>query len=178
MRPFVILDRDGVINEDSPDYIKRPAEWLPIPGALEGIALLTLHDVDIFIATNQAGVARGKLTLESLHAIHEKLRVAVETSGGIIRDIHFCPHHPNENCRCRKPAPGLLMDICDRYQLDPKAGYYVGDSLKDLRAAEAAGCQAVLVLTGNGEETHRLRPRQRLVFDDLLKFARFLTEKL
>ena len=174
MPPFVILDRDGVINEDSPDYIKSPAEWQPIPGALEGIALLTLHNIDLFVATNQAGVARGRLSLDSLHSIHEKLRVTVESAGGVIRDIHFCPHHPDERCRCRKPEPGLLLDLAAKYQLSLAQGYYVGDSLKDLEAADAAGCRGVLVLTGNGRETLRQRPGQELVFDDLLAFAQHL----
>lgn len=176
MPPFVILDRDGVINEDSPDYIKSPAEWIPIPGSLEGIALLTQHQIDLYIATNQAGVARGKLTIEALQAIHEELQRTVASAGGAIRDIRFCPHHPDAQCHCRKPAPGLLLDLVAKYRLEPTNGYYVGDSLKDLIAAEAAGCNGVLVLTGNGRETLKSRPNHALVFEDLLAFARYLVQ--
>lgn len=171
MAPFVILDRDGVINHDSPDYIKSPEEWIPIPGSLEAIALLTEHGFDVFVATNQAGIARGILTLEALNDIHHKMQTEVEARGGRIRDIKFCPHHPNENCRCRKPKPGLLEQLARDHGLELTGNPYVGDSLKDLRAAEAAGCQPVLVLTGNGEETHHLRPHHEPTFDDLLRFA-------
>jgi D-glycero-D-manno-heptose 1,7-bisphosphate phosphatase len=175
MKPFVILDRDGVINKDSADYIKSPDEWHPIPGSLEAIAMLTNHGYDIYIATNQAGIARGKLTLEALLAIHEKMYNMVEAAGGRINDITFCPHHPDENCECRKPKPGLIDTLVERYHLDIASGHYVGDSLKDLRAAEAAGCGGVLVLTGNGRETLQLRPDHEPVFADLMAFAKALT---
>lgn len=175
MTVFVILDRDGVINEDSPDYIKTPAEWLPVPGSMEAIALLTRHNIDVFVATNQAGIARGRLTAESLASIHRKMTEAVTAAGGKIRDIRFCPHHPSDSCECRKPRPGMLLSLAETYQLDLAAGYYVGDSLKDLRAAESAGCPGVLVLTGNGVETYRLRPDHEPTFDNLLAFARHIT---
>ena len=172
MSTFVILDRDGVINEDSPDYIKGPEEWHPVPGSLEAIASLTRLGIPVFIATNQAGIARGKLTPEDLEAIHDKLRLAVTAAGGEIREIRHCPHHPDDHCHCRKPAPGMLEDLATNHELVLSEGYYVGDSLKDLRAAETAGCQGVLVLTGNGLETRRLRPHHEPVFDDLLAFVR------
>lgn len=175
MARYVILDRDGVINHDSPDYIKNAGEWIPIPGSLEAIARLSKHGIDVFIATNQAGVARGKLSLVDLHEIHEKLLAAVNRIGGTIRDLRYCPHHPDDHCDCRKPKPGLIIQLADAHALDLSEGYYVGDSLKDLRAAEAAGCQGVLVLTGNGKDTLNLRPNHPLVFDDLSEFARFLT---
>ena len=175
MASFVILDRDGVINEDSMDYIKSADEWVPIPGSLEAIALLTSKHIDIYIATNQAGIARGKLTLDALDGIHKKLVHEVEAAGGRIIDIKFCPHHPDENCWCRKPNPGLLEDLATSHQLNLSEGCYVGDSLKDLRAAESAGCAGVLVLTGNGVETHHLRPHHEPTFSDLLAFAQAIT---
>ncbi|HKI75221.1 MAG TPA: HAD-IIIA family hydrolase, partial [Pseudomonadales bacterium] len=108
---LVILDRDGVINFDSPDYIKSPEEWTPIPGSIEAIARLNQHGYRIFVATNQAGIARGKLTLSDLHAIHQKLLDAVTAAGGAIAGIEYCPHHPDDHCDCRKPAPGMLLAI-------------------------------------------------------------------
>ena len=177
MNSFVILDRDGVINRDSMDYIKSADEWVPIAGSLEAIALLTVNKIDVYIATNQAGIARGKLTLDALDRIHKKLINEVELAGGKIVDIKFCPHHPKEGCGCRKPKPGLLEALARTHQLDLKKGCYVGDSLKDLRAAEAAGCAGILVLTGNGIETRQLRPAHKHVFQDLLAFARDMTSQ-
>jgi len=171
----VILDRDGVINQDSADYIKSADEWVALPGSLEAIALLTSNNIEVYIATNQAGVARGKLTLDALDRIHKKLLREVEISGGRIVDIKYCPHHPDEKCWCRKPNPGLLEDIAAIHKLSLKEGYYVGDSLKDLKAAESAGCQGILVLTGNGIETQKLSPRHIPIFSDLLAFAKDIT---
>ena len=175
MLSFVILDRDGVINQDSVDYIKSADEWVALPGSMEAIALLTSNNIEVYIATNQAGVARGKLTLDALDKIHKKLLHEVEKRGGRIVDIKYCPHHPNEQCWCRKPNPGLLEEIAATYELRLKEGCYVGDSLKDLEAAEAAGCSGILVLTGNGIETQKLRPLHLAVFSDLLAFAKDLT---
>jgi D-glycero-D-manno-heptose 1,7-bisphosphate phosphatase len=175
MTSFVILDRDGVINEDSRDYIKSAAEWEPIPGSLEAIALLTSNKIEIYIATNQAGVARGKLTIDALNGIHKKLLHEVGKTGGRIVDIKYCPHHPDQKCWCRKPNPGLLQDIAASHELSLKEGCYVGDSLKDLKAAESAGCPAILVLTGNGVETQKLSPPHVPVFSDLLAFAKDIT---
>jgi D-glycero-D-manno-heptose 1,7-bisphosphate phosphatase len=172
---FVILDRDGVINKDSVDYIKSADEWEALPGSLEAIALLTSNNIEVYIATNQAGVARGKLTLDALDRIHKKLLREVEISGGRISDIKYCPHHPDEKCWCRKPNPGLLEDIAAIHELSLKEGCYVGDSLKDLKAAESAGCLGVLVLTGNGMETQKLSPLHFPVFIDLLAFAKHVT---
>ena len=175
MTSFVILDRDGVINKDSVDYIKSADEWVALPGSLEAIALLTSNNIEVYIATNQAGVARGKLTLDALDKIHKKLLREVEISGGRIVDIKYCPHHPDEKCWCRKPNPGLLEDIAATHELNLKEGCYVGDSLKDLKAAESAGCPGVLVLTGNGIETQKLSPLHLPIFSDLLEFAKAVT---
>jgi D-glycero-D-manno-heptose 1,7-bisphosphate phosphatase len=175
MVSFVILDRDGVINEDSSNYIKSAGEWKPIPGSLEAIALLTSKNIEVYIATNQAGVGRGKFTLHALNEIHKKLVREVEKAGGKIVDIKYCPHHPDEKCWCRKPNPGLLEDIAAAHKLSLMQGCYVGDSLKDLKAAESAGCPGILVLTGNGRATQKLSPRHVPIFSDLLAFAKDIT---
>ena len=172
MKKFVILDRDGVINEDAPDHIKSPEEWVPVPGSLEAIALLSARGFDIYVATNQSGIARGFLSLDDLSAIHEKLIAAVQKAGGAIRDIRFCPHHPDDDCICRKPRPGLLLDLARDHGLDLKQGDFVGDSPRDLEAAKAAPCRGVLVLTGNGRETRRNWPHHEPVHADLLAYAR------
>lgn len=169
---IVILDRDGVINQDSTHYIKHPDEWHPIPGSLEAIALLHQNGYRIYIATNQAGIARGEFTESQLKAIHEKMSSRVIQAGGELSGIVYCPHHPDDNCKCRKPAPGMLHQIAEESGVDITGVPYVGDSLKDIRAAEAAGCKPVLVLTGSGLETRKLRPRLEHVFDDLLAFAK------
>lgn len=168
---LVILDRDGVINFDSPDYIKSPDEWVPIPGSIEAIARLHRHGVRVYVATNQAGIARGRLTEADLEAIHRKMRAAVVAAGGQIDGIQHCPHHPDAHCDCRKPAPGMLFAIEADAGMSIKGQPYVGDSLKDIRAAEAAGCEPILVLTGNGSETARTKHPVAGVFDDLAAFA-------
>lgn len=172
---IVILDRDGVINEDSCDYIKHPDEWIPIDGSLEAIALLHKNGYQIYIASNQAGIARGKLTKSLLLAIHEKLHEQVSRAGGKVSGIHYCPHHPDDHCPCRKPSPGMLNAIAREVgvnfsNIDIDVAF-VGDSLKDIQAAEAAGCRPVLVLTGNGRATLAQRPQLGQVFNDLLEFA-------
>ena len=174
MTPFVILDRDGVINEDSPEYIKSPAEWIPVDGSLEAIAALTRAGVEVYIATNQAGVARGKLTLTSLESIHKKMLDQVRAAGGDIIEIACCLHHPDDACECRKPRPGMLLELAQRHNLMLAGGYFVGDSEKDLGAARAAGCQGVLVLTGNGQATFEANPGHQPVFSDLAAFTRHL----
>ena len=169
---LVILDRDGVINFDSPDYIKHADEWRPIPGSLEAIALLTRAGFEVYVATNQAGIARGKLTEGALSGIHEKMLAAVAAHGGRIAGIEYCPHHPDEHCDCRKPAPGMLLAVSAASGIALTGQPYVGDSLKDLRAAEAAGCEPILVLTGNGQETVKLHHPVAAIYDDLMAFAR------
>ena len=171
MAPFVILDRDGVINADSPDYIKSASEWLPLPGSVEAIARLTAAGYQVFVATNQAGIARGKLSLSALESIHQRMLNEVSAAGGSIVDIQYCPHHPDDQCQCRKPQPGMLLTLAARHDLDLREGYFVGDSAKDLEAAAAADCQGVLVLTGNGKETLRSFPDHQATFTDLAEFV-------
>ncbi len=150
---LIILDRDGVINEDSDDYIKSPEEFIPLPGSLEAIARLNHAGFRVLVATNQSGIARGLFDLDTLHRIHEKLRRQLAALGGEIEAILFCPHGPDDNCTCRKPKPGLLRDIADRLQVSLEEVPAVGDSLRDLQAAQAVGARPLLVRTGKGERT-------------------------
>ncbi len=151
---FVVLDRDGVINVDSPDYIRTPAEWIPIPGSLEAIARLTRERFGIVVITNQSAIGRGLMTESSLEAIHHHMCVAVEEAGGQITAIYHCPHTPEAGCDCRKPKPGLFRRFASDFGVVLDGIPAVGDSLRDLEAAKAAGARPVLVLTGNGHVTH------------------------
>ncbi|AZV93316.1 D-glycero-beta-D-manno-heptose 1,7-bisphosphate 7-phosphatase [Kerstersia gyiorum] len=150
---LIILDRDGVINQDSKAFVKSPDEWLPLPGSLEAMARLSQSGWRIAIATNQSGLARGLFDMETLNAMHAKMRRALAALGGSVDAIFVCPHGPEDGCRCRKPAPGLLQDIGRRFDI-PLAGVpVVGDSLRDLQAAAAVGAQPWLARTGNGAAT-------------------------
>ena len=150
---FVILDRDGVINVDSPDYIRTPGQWQPIPGSIEAIAALSRAGFEIIVATNQSGLGRGLFGLGELEAMHRKLCAAVEERGGRIGSIFYCPHRPDDGCACRKPATGLL-DAAERQYGGSHAGSVrVGDTMRDIELARAKDCAPVLVLTGNGIKT-------------------------
>lgn len=150
---LVILDRDGVINYDSEDYIKSPAEWLPIPGSLAAIAQLNAAGHYVVVATNQSGIARGYYSLKTLTAIHHEMHNQLKAINGYVDGIYFCPHHPDENCGCRKPKPGLLLQIKRDFPDAFSNAIFIGDSLKDIQAAKAARCASALVKTGNGEAT-------------------------
>lgn len=152
---LLILDRDGVINEDSVDYIRSPGDWQPIPGSIEAIAAVSRAGFQIAVATNQSALGRGYLSLEDLEAIHAMLCQAVEEEGGRIAGIFYCPHLPNAGCNCRKPATGLLEAIARELGEPLQGAWFIGDSLRDLQAGEAAGCQPVLVKTGSGMGTLR-----------------------
>jgi D-glycero-D-manno-heptose 1,7-bisphosphate phosphatase len=152
---LIILDRDGVINYDSEQFIKSPDEWRPIPGSLEAIARLTQSGYRIVIATNQSGLGRALFDMGDLNAIHEKMLKAITAVGGHISAIFYCPHSADSNCRCRKPKPGMFHDIAERFNTDLTGVPAIGDSLRDLKAATAAGCQPILVLTGKGEGTRK-----------------------
>lgn len=173
---YIILDRDGVINYDSDQYIKSPDEWLPIPRSLEAIALLNRAGFRVLVATNQSGVARGYYDLETLDQIHEKMMRELAAVGGYVEEIFFCPHHPDENCHCRKPKPGLLQQIQAKYPLVLAETYFIGDSLADLGAAEAAGCKSLLVKTGNGIKTLEKHPHYSKIpaFADLHEAALYV----
>lgn len=151
--PLVILDRDGVINEDSDDYIKSVDEWQPITGSIEAIARLSQAGYQVAIATNQSGIARRLFTVETLDAMHQKMRSLVTDAGGEIAHIAYCPHGPDDQCDCRKPLPGLIHQIEVALSISVHRCWLVGDSLRDLQAGVAAGCNPALVLTGKGEKT-------------------------
>ncbi|HTM63121.1 MAG TPA: D-glycero-beta-D-manno-heptose 1,7-bisphosphate 7-phosphatase [Gammaproteobacteria bacterium] len=155
---YIILDRDGVINFDSSEYIKSPDEWTAIPNSLEAIAALNRAGYKVLIATNQSGIARGYYDLETLDEIHEKLKRELFAVGGVIEEIFFCPHHPDDGCGCRKPKPGMLHAIQEKYDIILSETYFIGDSLADAGAARAAGCQLILVMTGNGQRTIKRDP--------------------
>jgi D-glycero-D-manno-heptose 1,7-bisphosphate phosphatase len=148
-----LLDRDGVINVDREDYIKSPQEWTPITGSLEAIAQLYQHGYKLIVITNQSGVARGLFSEQTLHAIHTKMRQAVMAHGGQIDAIYFCPHQGSDQCECRKPKIGLLTQFAQDYAVDLTGVYFIGDSLRDIQAAQQAGAQPILVKTGNGLKT-------------------------
>jgi len=150
---LVILDRDGVINADSREFIKSPAEWRPLPGSLEGIARLTRAGFAVVVATNQSGVGRGLLDEPTLAAIHGKMEAAVSAAGGRIDAIYYCPHRPEDGCDCRKPRPGLLREIAARYGTTLDDVPVIGDSRRDIEAALAVRARPILVLTGSGRAT-------------------------
>ena len=150
---LIILDRDGVINEDSDAFIKAPDEWVPIPGSLEAIARLNRADYRVLIATNQSGIARGLLNLDMLNRIHEKLHRALAELGGNVEAIFYCPHGPEDGCDCRNPLSGLFHEIEQRLNVSLRGVPAIGDSLRDLQAAAAVGAMPILILTGKGSKT-------------------------
>lgn len=169
---LLILDRDGVINEDSDAYIKSVAEWLPLPGAIEAIAQLSRAGWTVAVATNQSGIARGYYDLATLDAMHERLRALVAEQGGEVGLIVYCPHGPDDACTCRKPRPGMLQTIGQHYGQALANVWFVGDSLTDLQTALAVGAQPVLVKTGKGLRTlAKDLPTSTLIFDDLAAVA-------
>lgn len=150
---LIILDRDGVINHDREDYVKSADECIPIEGSINAIVRLSKAGFTVVIATNQAGLAKGKFELEDLEAMHEKITGLVEENGGELGGIFYCPHHPDDNCKCRKPKPGLLDAIEAEFNTSVEGCYFVGDSLRDLQAALQKACKPLLVRTGNGVRT-------------------------
>ncbi|MFL6719470.1 MAG: D-glycero-beta-D-manno-heptose 1,7-bisphosphate 7-phosphatase [Burkholderiaceae bacterium] len=150
---LIILDRDGVINQDSDEFIKSPAEWIPIPGSLEAIARLNQAGYRVVVATNQSGVARGLFDVATLNAIHQKLHAEAQQVGADVDAIFYCPHAADDNCDCRKPKPGMLYTIATRFNTSLKGVPNVGDSLRDLQAGYGVGCVPYLVMTGKGSRT-------------------------
>lgn len=173
---LAILDRDGVINFDSDLYIKSPAEWRPIPGSIEAIARLNQGGYRVAVATNQSGIGRGLFDMATLNAINDKMMEMVFRHGGRIDALFFCPHKPDEACGCRKPRTGMLEEIGARFHADLAAVPCVGDSLKDLQAADAVGAQPILVLTGKGRVARDEGglPKRTLVFEDLAEASRHI----
>ena len=175
---IVILDRDGVINQDNVNYIKSPNEWIPIPQSLEAITLLNQHGLYVVIATNQSGIGRGLFDFESLNLIHSKMVKMLGQLGGHIDAIFYCPHIDEDNCGCRKPNIGMLEEISKRFSVPLKKIPAIGDSLRDLEAYKKIGAQPILVRTGNGEETllKKKYPKNTWVFNDLFEAAEKIIE--
>ena len=171
---LVILDRDGVINRDSAAFVKTPDEWRPLPGSIAAIAALSQAGFTVAVASNQSGLARGLLDRKALRAMHRKLRRLVATQGGRVDRIVVCPHGPDDGCACRKPKPGLLERLGRHYGRSLSGVPVIGDSLRDLEAAAAAGASPILVRTGNGVKTEAALPealRNIPVYDDLAAAA-------
>lgn len=147
-KSLIVLDRDGVINQDSPDYIKSLSEWHPIPGSLEAIAKLCQAGWIVTIATNQSALSRGITTLADVASIHQQLQTKLAALGGKIDAIALCPHLPKHNCACRKPKPGLLVELAQAFHYHPNDLIVVGDSLRDIEAAEAIGAKSYRVKSG------------------------------
>ncbi|MBK9160936.1 MAG: D-glycero-beta-D-manno-heptose 1,7-bisphosphate 7-phosphatase [Nitrosomonadales bacterium] len=166
---LIILDRDGVINHDSDQFIKNPEEWKPIPGSLEAIARLNQAGYRVVVATNQSGIGRGLFDMTMLNAIHDKMHKACALAGARIDAVFFCPHTADNHCHCRKPKAGMLEEIAARYNADLSGVPAVGDSLRDLQSAVAVGASPCLVLTGKGMKTQAAGglPEGTQVFPDL-----------
>jgi D-glycero-D-manno-heptose 1,7-bisphosphate phosphatase len=176
---LVILDRDGTINSDSDEFVKSPEEWLPLPGALQAIARLNHAGWHVVIASNQSGLGRGLFDVASLNAMHAKMLKLLAAAGGRIDAIFYCPHTAEEDCHCRKPKPGLFEQIGLRFGVPLRGVPVVGDSLRDLLAGAAAGCDPHLVLTGKSEKYRGMAPPDGLppgtcVHQDLSAFADFI----
>jgi D-glycero-D-manno-heptose 1,7-bisphosphate phosphatase len=180
MTKLVLLDRDGVINEDSEAHIKSPAEWRALPGSPEAIARLNRAGYQVWVVTNQSGIGRGYFTEDDLAAIHEKMHKVIREAGGEITGIRVCPHAPDAGCGCRKPRTGLLLQIEEVLGRSLQAVPLVGDSLRDLQCARDRGCEPVLVRTGKGEKTRRELPHELAhvpVHDDLAGFVDALLDQ-
>jgi D-glycero-D-manno-heptose 1,7-bisphosphate phosphatase len=175
---LVILDRDGVINEDSDDYIRSVADWRPLPGSLEAIAALHRAGFTIAIASNQSGVGRGLIAEDELERIHCHMVRAIEKAGGAVAGVYYCPHRPEDGCECRKPKPGLLRRIGADFGVDLAGVWFIGDKRSDLEAARAAGAVPVLVRSGYGEATlAELDDRTIVVHPDLTSAVAALLEQ-
>ena len=178
----VFLDRDGVINEDSPDYIKSWVEFRFISGSLAALKLLKTNGFETIVITNQSAVNRGLIAEPMLRDMHDRMRQRVEKAGGCITDILYCPHRPDEGCACRKPKPGLIYQAQGRYTIDLKKSWMVGDSVKDMACARNAGCGGtILVRTGNGRSSERILLEKETppdhIADNLLDAVNWILEK-
>jgi D-glycero-D-manno-heptose 1,7-bisphosphate phosphatase len=176
---LVLLDRDGVINEDAPNYIRAPSDWRPLAGSLQAIARLSRAGRRVAVCSNQAGVGRGVLTMGDLEAVNDAMTNAVEQAGGKIDAVFCCTHAPDERCNCRKPAPGLLYQAMTVFGITAADTTFIGDSVRDAEAALAAGCAPILVRTGHGahSEAQVRALGVNLVFDDLAAAADWLLQR-
>ena len=176
---LIILDRDGVINEDSDDYIKSPDEWIPIAGSLEALGKLSQNGFKVIIITNQSGIGRKIFSIEMLNAIHKKMSINLAQYGGVIDRIFFCPCAPEENCNCRKPKSGLYNEVSDRLQISLENVFCVGDKITDIQAAQNARAKPILVKTGKENDDSGNIPKNIPIYDDLLSFVnKIITEKI
>jgi D-glycero-D-manno-heptose 1,7-bisphosphate phosphatase len=173
---LVILDRDGVINQDSANFIKSPNEWIALPGSLEAIALLNQSGFRVAIATNQSGISRGLFDMAMLNSINDKMHRALAQMGGRIDAMFYCPHAAEDNCNCRKPKTGMIEDISRRFSVELNEVYGIGDSLRDLQAYHETGCKPILVRSGKGEETlsQGNLPKGTIIFADLNEAAQHI----
>ncbi len=181
-RKTVFLDRDGVINYDSPDYIKSCTEFKFLPNSLEAIRLLTLSGFNVIIITNQSAIGRKMITTQGLNDIFTKMTAGVREKGGHITDIFYCPHLPEDNCECRKPKPQMILKAQKKHNIDMRTAIMVGDSAKDIECAKSAGCSfSILVKTGNGinaaVELAKKNIRPDYVAEDLFEAAKWIIEK-
>jgi D-glycero-D-manno-heptose 1,7-bisphosphate phosphatase len=178
LQKLIVLDRDGVINEDSDMYVKSAAEWRPLPGSAEAIATLNHAGYRAVVATNQSGIGRGLFDTATLNLMHAKMHRVVAQAGGRIDAVFFCPHKNDDHCACRKPRAGMFLEIARRFGRNLAGMPAVGDSLRDLQAAESVGCQPMLVKTGKGLQTLAAGnlPAGTLVFDDLAAVAAHLRD--
>ena len=181
-RAAVFLDRDGVVCENRPDYVKTWSEFSFLPGAVEAVASLTQARVSIYVVTNQSAVGRGLLSRRHLDGMHEKMLEILRGAGARVESILVCPHHPDDGCDCRKPAPGLLVDAAERYGIDLSRSFFVGDAGSDMIAGARAGCTPVLVRTGLGTETIRDKTwgkhKPAFVADDIVDAAIWILGRL
>ena len=181
---LVIVGRDGILNRFREDHVKEPAEWEPIPGALEAVAKLNHSGWHVVVATNQSGIGRGMIDMASVNAVHLQMMKMLAAKGGRLDAVFFCPHTPEDNCECRKPQPGMMLDIAERYGVDLEDIPMVGDTLRDLQAARAAGCPPHLVRTGRAAHLTEDELAQWLaavpgmvVHDDLAAFTSHLLQQ-
>jgi len=183
---LVILGRDGILNLYRDDHVKAPEEWQPVPGALQAVARLNQAGWHAVLATNQSGIGRGLVDMASLNAVHRHMMQLLAEQGGRIDAVFFCPHAPEEQCDCRKPLPGLMLQIAERYGLDGLLSRVpmVCDTARDLQAAQAAGCQPHLVRTGRAAKLTAEELAQWVagidavnVHDDLAAFVEFLLHR-
>ncbi len=170
-KKLIILDRDGVINADSDEYVKSADEWQPLPGSIAAIAALKKAGFLVAVATNQSGIGRGLFGLDALKAMHEKLATLLSAQDVVLDALLYCPHGPTEGCACRKPAPGMIKDLLAQFSTPPEQAVVIGDSLRDLQAASAAGVAGLLVKTGKGEKTLATQKITYPVYADLAAIA-------
>ncbi|MBT3311406.1 MAG: D-glycero-beta-D-manno-heptose 1,7-bisphosphate 7-phosphatase [Desulfobacterales bacterium] len=176
---IIFLDRDGVINHDSKDYIKNPSEFNFISGSPAAIRKLNENSFEVIVITNQSAVNRKMVTIAIIESIFSKMKSGIKDAGGIIKDIFYCPHIPEENCNCRKPMPGMIHAARKKYNIDLESSYMIGDSVKDIECAKKAGCgMAILVLTGNGIKSEKILIEKNIlpdhVAENLLKAAEWI----